>query len=81
LLHSDLRGLADMLRDIDMFRIHADLRRIRTDMYKLADLYRPAHLRTHADLQCDGRNLQSTADLLLDWHMPRSADLRQPADL
>jgi len=50
LLHPDLSGLAHMPRDIDMLRIHADMRELRTHMYRLADMHWHDDLSRNADM-------------------------------
>lgn len=50
LLLADIRRLADLQWYFDLFWVHADMRRLRSDVYKLADLYGADHLRKHPDV-------------------------------
>lgn len=80
-LYSDDGGpLADMCGQPDLFRIHADLRNYRPDLYRLADLHRYGDVQQDADLR-SGCHVRCSAHVLLDRHMRRFADLCQSADL
>ena len=51
LLLGDIGWLVDLQRHFDLFRIHADMWWLRTDVHELADLHGSDYLRKHPDVR------------------------------
>jgi hypothetical protein len=56
MLHANIGRIPDLCWHIDLLRRwpDADLRWIRTDVYRLADMHRPGDLSQHSDLRSRG---------------------------